>query len=70
MINESNVVKGAAQEAVAVVSAETYNSDGTSDIIKPALPIGTKLYAAPVAAAQEAVARTGHQDGPRVGCDA
>lgn len=41
----------AAQEAVAVVSGETFNDDGTSDIIKPSLPIGMKLYAAPVAAA-------------------
>lgn len=39
-----------AQEPVAVVSQETYNDDGTSDIIVPALPIGTNLYAAPVAA--------------------
>ena len=41
----------ASQEAAAVVSGETFNDDGTSDIIKPSLPIGTKLYATPVAAA-------------------
>lgn len=34
-------------EFAAVVSGETFSDDGTSDIIKPALPIGTKLYAAP-----------------------
>jgi|GEM_PF-1944784 len=37
------------QEPVAEVSGETFNNDGTSDIIKPALAIGTKLYAAPPA---------------------
>lgn len=36
-------------EPVAEVSRETFSSDGTSDIIKPNLPIGTKLYAAPPA---------------------
>ncbi|MGL4317113.1 MAG: DUF551 domain-containing protein [Pseudomonas sp.] len=35
------------QEAVAEVSAETFSSDGTSDIITRNLPIGTKLYTAP-----------------------
>lgn len=38
-----------AQVPVAEVSGETFNDDGTSDIIKPALAIGTKLYAAPPA---------------------
>ncbi|MBB5885427.1 hypothetical protein DYQ93_11635 [Xanthomonas sp. LMG 8992] len=33
----------------AVVSQETYNDNGTSDIIKPALPIGTPLYTTPPA---------------------
>lgn len=45
-IGDANKMAGAAQEAVAVVSGETFNDDGTSDIIKPSLPIGTKLYAA------------------------
>ncbi|MFG9233249.1 hypothetical protein ACEPXW_16250 [Pseudomonas aeruginosa] len=39
------------QEPVAAVSAETFSSDGTSDIITRNLPIGTKLYANPVAQA-------------------
>ncbi len=39
------------REPVAVVSQETYNDNGTSDIIKPALPIGTPLYTAPPARA-------------------
>ncbi|WP_439449804.1 hypothetical protein [Stenotrophomonas sp. ATs4] len=38
-------------EPVAEVSRETFSGDGTSDIIKPNLPIGTKLYAAPTAQA-------------------
>lgn len=38
-------------EPVAVVSQETYNDNGTSDIIKPALPIGTPLYTVPPAPA-------------------
>lgn len=38
-----------AQEPVSEVSEETFSSDGTSDIITHNLPIGTKLYAAPVA---------------------
>ncbi|BAR67545.1 hypothetical protein PA8380_27180 [Pseudomonas aeruginosa] len=41
------------QEPVAAVSEETFSSDGTSDIITRNLPIGTKLYAAPVAQAQQ-----------------
>ncbi|MDP5910910.1 LysM peptidoglycan-binding domain-containing protein [Pseudomonas aeruginosa] len=41
------------QEPVAAVSGETFSSDGTSDIITRNLPIGTKLYAAPVAQAQQ-----------------
>ncbi|HCC4868749.1 TPA: hypothetical protein M5N95_004652 [Pseudomonas aeruginosa] len=41
------------QEPVAAVSAETFSYDGTSDIITRNLPIGTKLYAAPVAQAQQ-----------------
>ncbi|EPG2416615.1 hypothetical protein QEK82_001554 [Stenotrophomonas maltophilia] len=36
-------------EPVAEVSRETFSSDGTSDIIKPNLPVGTKLYTAPPA---------------------
>ncbi|HCF7345021.1 TPA: hypothetical protein NIJ77_004733 [Pseudomonas aeruginosa] len=39
------------QEPVAAVSGETFSSDGTSDIITRNLPIGTKLYANPVAQA-------------------
>lgn len=39
------------QEPVAAVSEETFSSDGTSDIITRNLPIGTMLYAAPVAQA-------------------
>lgn len=38
-----------AQEPVSEVSEETFSSDGTSDVITHNLPIGTKLYAAPVA---------------------
>ena len=38
-----------AQEPVAVVSEETFSSDGTSDVITCNLPIGMNLYAAPVA---------------------
>lgn len=38
-------------EPIAEVSRETFSSDGTSDIIKPNLPIGTKLYASPPAPA-------------------
>ena len=38
-------------EPVCEVSRESFSSDGTSDIIKPNLPIGTKLYAAPPAQA-------------------
>lgn len=34
-------------QPVAHVSQETFNDDGTSDIIIPALPIGMPLYAAP-----------------------
>lgn len=37
------------QKPVSEVSEETFSSDGTSDIITHNLPIGTKLYAAPVA---------------------
>lgn len=37
-------------EPIAEVSRETFSSDGTSDIIKPNLPIGTKLYASPTRA--------------------
>ncbi|ASK91831.1 MULTISPECIES: hypothetical protein [Xanthomonas] len=47
-------------EPEAVVSQETYNDNGTSDIIKPALPIGTALYTAPPAPA--AVPVDGCQD--------
>ncbi|OPD82777.1 hypothetical protein AO944_21295 [Pseudomonas aeruginosa] len=36
---------------MAAVSGETFSSDGTSDIITRNLPIGTKLYANPVAQA-------------------
>lgn len=39
-------------QPVAHVSQETFNDDGTSDIIIPALPIGMALYAAPQPAAQ------------------
>ncbi|UXJ54850.1 hypothetical protein [Pseudomonas citronellolis] len=39
------------QEPVAQVSEETFSADGTSDIITRNLPIGTKLYAAPVSQA-------------------
>ncbi|WP_236234662.1 hypothetical protein [Pseudomonas tohonis] len=35
------------QEAAAEVSAETFSSNGTSDIITANLPIGTKLYSLP-----------------------
>ena len=41
-------------QPVAHVSQETFNDDGTSDIIIPALPIGMALYAAPQPAAQAA----------------
>ena len=44
----------AGMEPVAHVSQETFNDDGTSDIIIPALPIGMALYAAPQPAAQDA----------------
>ena len=44
----------AGMEPVAHVSQETFNDDGTSDIIVPALPIGMALYAAPQPAAQDA----------------
>ena len=44
--------KTAAAQPVAHVSQETFNDDGTSDIIIPALPIGMALYAAPQPAAQ------------------
>ncbi|MDG3759957.1 hypothetical protein L5C70_07170 [Pseudomonas aeruginosa] len=40
------------QEPVAAVSEETFSANGTSDIITRNLPIGTPLYAAPVAQAQ------------------
>ena len=46
--------KTAAAQPVAHVSQETFNDDGTSDIIIPALPIGMALYAAPQPAAQDA----------------
>ncbi|AMO78074.1 hypothetical protein [Pseudomonas citronellolis] len=39
------------QAPVAAVSEETFSADGTSDIITRNLPIGTMLYAAPVAQA-------------------
>lgn len=42
---ELDAIKG--QEPVTEVSAETFSSDGTSDIITANLPIGTKLYALP-----------------------
>ena len=42
----------AGMEPVAHVSQETFNDDGTSDIIIPALPIGMAIYAAPQPAAQ------------------
>lgn len=42
----------AGMEPLAHVSQETFNDDGTSDIIIPALPIGMALYAAPQPAAQ------------------
>lgn len=38
------------EKPVAMVSQETFNHNGTSDIITPALPIGTKLYAQPPSA--------------------
>ncbi|HYQ23976.1 hypothetical protein [Stenotrophomonas sp.] len=38
-----------AQEPVAEVSRKSFNTDGTSNIITPSLPLGTKLYAAPPA---------------------
>lgn len=41
-------------QPVAHVSQETFNDDGTSDIIIPALPIGMALYAAPQPAVQAA----------------
>ncbi|WP_225932780.1 hypothetical protein [Pseudomonas aeruginosa] len=43
------------QEPVAAVSEETFSANGTSDIITRNLPIGTTLYAAPVAPAQHSV---------------
>ncbi|MDQ9140227.1 hypothetical protein ACWA3W_31530 [Pseudomonas aeruginosa] len=43
------------QEPVAAVSEETFSANGTSDIITRNLPIGTTLYAAPVAQAQHSV---------------
>ncbi|HFK8587365.1 hypothetical protein B8B82_05545 [Pseudomonas aeruginosa] len=47
----ARVAKMERQEPVAAVSGETFSSDGTSDIITRNLPIGTKLYANPVAQA-------------------
>lgn len=41
-------------QPVALVSQETFNDDGTSDIIIPALPIGMALYAASQPDAQNA----------------
>ncbi len=37
------------QKPLAEVSRKSFNSDGTSNIITPALPLGTRLYAAPPA---------------------
>ena len=44
---ELSAHKAGQGEAVTEVSAETFSSDGTSDIITCNLPIGTKLYACP-----------------------
>lgn len=38
------------QGPLAEVSSKSFNSDGTSNIITPSLPLGTKLYAAPAQA--------------------
>lgn len=38
------------QGPLAQVSSKSFNSDGTSNIITPALPLGTKLYASPAQA--------------------
>ena len=46
--------EAAPAQPVAHVSQETFNDDGTSDIIIPALPIGMALYAAPQPAVQAA----------------
>ncbi len=47
----ANIITGierlAARQPVAEVSGKSFNSDGTSNIITPSLPLGTKLYAAP-----------------------
>ena len=58
----------AGMEPVAHVSQETFNDDGTSDIIIPALPIGMALYAAPQPAAQagEYPAGTGNPEADRI----
>ncbi|MCD2853338.1 hypothetical protein K4W78_08195 [Pseudomonas aeruginosa] len=50
------------QEPVAAVSEETFSANGTSDIITRNLPIGTTLYAAPVAQAQHSVPETTNEE--------
>ena len=50
--DDEAVPEAAPAQPVAHVSQETFNDDGTSDIIIPALPIGMALYAAPQPAAQ------------------